>query len=646
MKLRIQAISLFFVFLFPAMTLPTAIFSQTADSISISNLKQLSIEELMNIEVTSVSKRPEKLTEVASAIQVITRDDIQRSAATSIPEALRLSPNLQVTQVNSHHWNISARGFNSAFSNKLLVMIDGRTVYSPLFAGVFWDAQNVLLEDVERIEIISGPGGTLWGANAVNGVINIITKNSSDTQGLFLSAAAGSSLKRSAEARYGGKIGSNISYRIYGQHYGRRPTLLADGNENTDKWNLTQGGFQIDWNPRATDALLLQGNFYGGAEHTVPKPSSIDGQNLMGRWTHNFSERSGLTVQAYYDRSWRIDIPSTIDDQLQTYDLDIQHNILIGDRHNVIWGAGYRLMNDQTWNRTQLVGFLPASRSLDLLNGFVQDEITLLPRKLKFTIGTKIQHTNFTGYELLPSVRLSWTPLEHHVIWSAVSRAVRAPSRIDVDYHIPAYKVPPTQLSVAGGPNFVSEKLTAYELGYRIQPSANVSVSLAAFYNVYDDLYSVEVLPGTMTYQIQNGAEGHAYGAELFGNLQLSGNWRVRAGYTYFKKNLKNKPGNLSDASLLSTLGMDAENQAVAQSIINLPWNFYFDLTSRYVDELPSTPYSALLTSYFTLDSRIAWQHKDFEISVAGQNLLNKAHSEIGDKQIRRNIFSKITWRY
>lgn len=645
MNSRILASACFFVLIFLAVTSFSG-FSQDVDSLSIASLKRLTIEELMNIEVTSVSKRPERLVEVASAIQVITRDDIHRSAATNIPEALRLASNLQVTQLNSHHWNISARGFNSAFSNKLLVMIDGRTVYSPLFAGVFWDAQNVLLEDVERIEIISGPGGTLWGANAVNGVINIITRSSKDTQGLFASTGAGSSIRKFAEARYGNKINDNISYRIYGQHYDRMPTLLKNGTDNVDKWNLTQGGFQIDWAATNADAMSVQGNFYGGIEKTDPKSSSIDGQNVMGRWTHVFSEKSELSIQAYYDRTWRIDVPSTIDDQLETYDIDVQHNFIVGNNHNIIWGGGYRLMDDQTWNRTQYVGFLPADRTMHLLSGFIQDEITLLPNKLKFTFGTKLQHTNFTGFEFLPSARITWIPKEHHMIWSAISRAVRAPSRIDADYHIPAYKVPSNLPSVAGGPNFVSEKLIAYELGYRIQPSANASLSLATFYNSYDDLYSVEALPETSTYQIQNGVYGYSYGTELSGNFQLSVNWRLKAGYTYFRKNLKNKPENISDPSLLSTLGMDAKHQAVLQSIIDLPWNFSFDLTSRYVDGLPSTPYNSRVPAYAILDSRIAWQHKGIELSVVGQNLLDQYHVEIGDKQIQRGIYGKITWKH
>jgi iron complex outermembrane receptor protein len=620
-------------------------YAQAPKSLTPGELKELSMEDLMNIEVTSVSKRPEKLSDVASAIQVITRDDILRSAATNVPEALRLAPNLQVTQLNSHHWNISARGFNSAFSNKLLVMIDGRTVYSPLFAGVFWDVQNVLLEDVERIEVISGPGGTLWGANAVNGVINIITRKAKDTQGLFVSAGSGSVLKAMGEARYGGNIGENISYRIYGQHYNRKPTLLPDGNDNIDKWQITQGGFQLDWDTKGKDLFSLQGNFYGGVEHNTPKSSVVDGQNIMGRWTHTFSETSELIVQAYFDRTWRVDIPSTIDDQLQTYDIDIQHRFAAGKKHTLIWGAGYRLMDDDTWNRTQYVGFLPPNRIMNLFSSFIQDEISLLPDRLKLTVGSKLQHTNFTGFEIQPSARLAWNPIQHQTLWTAVSRAVRAPSRIDVDYHIPAYPVAPPAPSVAGGPNFVSEKVIAYELGYRIQPSSRASLSIAAFYNVYDDLYSVEALPGTSTFQIQNGVEGHSAGAELSGNLQLSDFWRIRGGYTYFSKKLQNKPTNLGDPSLLASLGMDAENQIVLQSMLDLPWNFKLDLTSRFVDRLPQTQYNPRNPSYVNLDARLAWRSKKFELSVSGQDLLKDTHVEIGNKQIKRGVYGRITWR-
>ncbi|HYG38368.1 MAG TPA: TonB-dependent receptor [Cytophagales bacterium] len=592
------------------------------------------MEELMNIEVTSVSKRPEKLTEVASAIQIITQEDIRRSGATSLPEALRLAPNLQVAQLNSYAWIISARGFNALYSNKLLVMIDGRTVYSPLFAGVFWDAQSVVLEDVDRIEVISGPGGTLWGANAVNGVINIITKNASKTQGLYVSAAAGTYLKDMLEARYGGKIGSNFFYRVYAQHSDRNRTFLPDGEGNKDKWGLTQSGFQLEWNASDKNTVSVQGNFYGGKEKTTPMHTSLDGQNVLAQWNHDFSEKSKLIVQAYFDRTWRR-MPS-ISNELETYDLDIQHNFLIGERHNVLWGAEYRLRDDHTLNYTTSAGILPNRRKMDLFSGFVQDEITLMPDHFKFTLGTKFSHNIFTGFEIQPSARLAWTPNEKHTVWGAVSRAVRTPSRIDVDYYIPTNPSPGSP-QVAGGPNFDSEKLIAYELGYRLQPQTNISLALATFYNQYDDLYSVEALPGTKTYQIQNGTKGSSMGTELSGTYQVGKRWRLRGGYTYFYKKLEDKPGHTFDPT---TLGFDAKNRFLLQSFLNLPWNFQCDITTRYTDNL-----SSKAPEYFTFDARLAWLFKHWEISVVGQNLWENRHLEYAF-EIPRSVYGKISCRF
>jgi len=646
----LNSLKMFFsIFLFATFAIRSDItIAQTPKELSsLNDLKSLTIEELMNIEVTSVSKTSEKLTEVASAIQVITQQDIRRSAATSVAEALRLSPNLQVTQLNAKHWIISSRGFNSAFANKLLVMIDGRTVYSPLFAGVYWDAQSVMLEDVDRIEVISGPGGALWGANAVNGVINIITKSAKDTQGLFVSESVGSALEGSLEARYGGNIGSKISYRVYAQHNDRNHTFLDGGGDNTDRWRLSQGGFLMDYNPSDANALTFQGNFYKGNDRIKQNPSSIDGQNVMGKWTHTISDKSDLVVQAYVDRTWRIDIPSTFTDELLTYDIDFQHRFPLGERHHILWGTGYRLMNDKTQHSTDMIAFLPENRNMRLFSSFVQDEIIIYPDRFKLTIGTKLEHNSFSGFELQPSARLTLTPFKQNVLWAAVSRAVRAPSRIDVDYNLPAYPVPPSSPSVAGGPNFTSEKVIAYELGYRVQPFPALSLSLATFYNQYDDLYSVEALPGTLTYQIQNGAKGYSAGTELSGNYLMATNWRLRGGYTLFYKKLRNKPSNMNDPFTLESLGSDAKNQFLLQSILDLPGSFQLDMVTRYISSLPATQFSSNVSSYFTLDTRIAWQfQKKLELSLVGQNLLEKRHIEVGSVQIPRSIYGKITLRY
>ncbi|MDB5273441.1 MAG: TonB-dependent receptor [Chitinophagaceae bacterium] len=600
----------------------------------------MSLEELMNIEVTSVSKKTEKLSEVASAIQVITQEDIRRSGATNVPEALRLAPNLQVAQLTSSAWIISARGFNAAFSNKLLVMIDGRTVYSPLFAGVFWDVQNVLLEDVERIEVISGPGGTLWGANAVNGIINIITKNSTDTKGVYASAAAGTFMNNFEALRLGGKIDSNFSYRAFIQHQDfNNTTLYPSGNDNTDKWGFTQGGFRTDWKASSSNALMLQGNIYDGLQKTSPSSSPMNGQNVLGRWTHDFSGKSSFTLQGYFDRTWRRDIPSTIMDKLETYDIDLQHRFALGKHQSIIWGAGYRFMHDNTENSTLFVGFVPPQRDLNLYSGFVQNEISTFRNHLKFTIGTKVQYYTFSDLSFQPSVRMAWTPNDQHTLWAACSRAIRAPSRIDVDYSIPTYPVPPGSPNVNGGPNFKSEKVTAYEIGYRLQPAANLFLSLAMFYNQYDDLYSVEALPGTLTYQIQNGTQGFSDGIEFSGRYQPFKRWKLRGGYTYFMKELWNKDNHSYD---FSALGNDPQDQFLLQSILDLPWNFQFDITARYAGSRPN-PY---VTDYFTFDAHLAWLFKQFEFSVTGQNLWQQKHTEYSTTYIPQKIYGKITCRF
>ena len=612
-----------------------------------SDYKKLTVEELMNIEVISVTKIPEKLSEVASAIQVITQQDIQRSAATSIPEALRLAPNLQVAQLSSQHWIISARGFNWIYANKLLVMIDGRTLYSPLFAGVFWDAQNLLLENVERIEVISGPGGTLWGANAVNGVINIITKHSGDTKGIYVSAGLGSSLRQMAETRLGGHIGSKFSYRAYGTYNNRNHTYISGAADNKDKWSFGQGGFRLDWNASASNSISLHGNSYNGGDGLEPKARSIDGQNVMAKWSHAFSNTSSLTVQGYFDRTWRRDVPGTINDQLKTYDLDVQHQFGLGTRQRFLWGLGYRIMDDESQHSTIFVGLVPESRTMHLFSSFIQDEITFFSGLFKVTLGTKLQHNHFSGFDIQPSSRFSWFVNSKNTVWAAVSRAVRAPSRMDVDYHIPTYKVPPNQPSVDGGPNFRSEKVTAYELGYRMQPNTKLSFSLATFFNNIDDLYSVEALPGTLTYQIQNGSRGEAYGFEFSGNYQLSNNWRLRGGYTYFDKTLWRKPGNVSAEAVLTNLGSDAKHQVMLQSIMDLPGNFQVDLTGRYIDSLPATQYYKTVPSYYSMDARLAWHYKNrLEVSAVGQNLLKERHVEFAGVEIPRSIYGRVTWRY
>lgn len=613
-------------------------FGESADTLPPPNvLVKTPLEELMNMDVISVSKRPEKLSETASAIQVITGEDIHRSGASSLPEALRLAPNLQVARMDSRNWAISSRGFNNTVANKLLVMIDGRAVYTPLYAGVFWDAQSVLLEDIDRIEVVSGPGGTLWGANAVNGVINIVTKSAKDTQGGLVSAGGGTLLRDFGAVRYGDSIGSNLFFRVYGQHFDRNSTEFPNGNGGMNAWEMSQGGFRMDWEPSAMNTLTLQGDLYrGSSEQVTPGRVAIDGQNILGRWTHILSPESDLQVQAYFDRTWRR-IPNSFTEDLKTYDLDFQHRFPLGERQSIVWGSGFRLMADEVRNGATLA-FLPSHRDMEIFSGFIQDEITLIEDRLKFTIGTKLEHNDFSGFEVQPSARLAWTPDERQTIWAAVSRAVRSPSRIDSDLFAPA--TPPFVL--AGG-DFDSEKLLAYELGYRVRPVENLTLSLATFYNVYDSLRSLNGTPPA-TLVIANDFEGETWGVELSGNWRATSWWRLRGGYTYLHKSLW--PTSAS-ANPSVREGNDPEHQFLLQSILDLPAHFQFDVTARFVDTLPNPN----VPSYFALDARLAWRFgENLEISVVGQNLWDNRHPEFGApatrQEIPRGVYGKVTWRF
>lgn len=608
------------------------------------SLKNLSLEELMNIEVTSVSKNPEKLNEVASAIQVITSDDIRRSGFTSLPEVLRLAANLQVARANASQWAISARGFNNVLADKLLVMIDGRTVYTPLYAGVYWDVQNVMLEDVDRIEVISGPGGTLWGANAVNGVINVVTKSSKATKGVFLQAAFGNQLPWMANARLGGSIGKKINYRIYGMGYKLGDTRLADGGAKAnDAWSIGQGGIRVDYEASAKDQLTVQGDFYDG----FPNPDGtsaviVMGGNVLARWSHKISERSDWRIQTYYDHTWR-DLRNGFSEKLQTLDLDWQLRFHVGRNHEFTWGGDLRRMYDRKRN-LDLFAFDPAKKILHIYGTFLQDKITLVPGRLNITLGSKIEHNTYTGLEYSPSARLAWMPAGSHVLWAAVSRAVRTPSRIDRDFTLSL--APEVPLIDAG--NFISTTLVAYELGWRSQPAAGFSFSLSPFFHVYNRLRSVEPGPEPTGFPLTfaNGVEGHSYGLELAGNWQASTWWRVRGGYTFLKKKLEIKDGS-NDMNGATAESNDHENQILLQSFFDIGNQVEAGIVFRHISKLPLPP----VPSYSGLDLKVAWKMTDFlELSVTGQNLLDDRHPEFiptspSARTMVRSVYGQITCR-
>ena len=604
-----------------------------------SELTELSLEELMNVEVTSVSKKPERLSDAAAAVYVITREDIRRSGYTSIPEILRLAPNLQVARVSASTYAISARGFNSTSANKLLVLIDGRTVYTPLFSGVFWDVQDTMIEDIERIEIISGPGGTLWGSNAVNGVINIITRQSQDTKGALVNLGEGTE-ERGAGVRYGAKLGEDATLRIYGKGFYRDNTVRGDGTGVQDAWKKGQVGFRTDWG-RGSDAFTLQGDGYTGTIAQVGDNVSISGANLLARWNRALQDGSALKVQAYFDRTRRI-VPGTFGELLDTYDIDAQHRFQWGTRNEIVWGGGYRLMHDAVTN-SAVLAFLPNVKSLQLINVFLQDSIALRER-LQLTVGTKLESNSYTGWEVQPSARLAWKVRDDTLLWTAISRAVRTPSRLDRDFFVPS-----TGAIFAGGPDFTSEKLIAYEIGYRGQPTSRATLSLTAFFHDYDDLRSIEPVTGAPFPAVfANKMEGNTWGAELWGSYQVLDWWRLSAGYNWLQEKLRFKEGS-RDTFGVAAAGNDPTNQVSARSAMNLPYNLEFDATLRMVGSLPAPN----VPSYVTVDTRLGWTvWKGLEVSLIGFNLLDHDHPEfqtstvVAPSELARAFYARIVWSY
>lgn len=602
---------------------------------------EMSLEELANIQVTSVSRKAEPLADAPASIYVITGEDIHRSAATTLPEALRLAPNLQVARVDARNYAVSARGFSGVFANKMLVLIDGRTVYSPLFSGTFWDAQDVMLEDVDRIEVISGPGATVWGANAVNGVINVITKSAADTQGMLLSTGAGSHEKNGA-LRYGGELGNGGHYRVYGKYTDNDDTHNAKGTSLTDGWRREQTGFRADWGGRA-DKGTLQGDAYSGRLHQLgTRDIQISGANITGRYSRQLSDASSVRLNAYLDHTLR-DQPNAYVDRLTTADFEGQHAIRIGERNAITWGGGYRAMWDRLDNGPAFA-FLPASFDSHTANLFIQDEIELA-KTVHLTLGEKIEQNSYTGKESLPSARLAWKFAPNHLLWTALSRAVRAPSRIDRDFFAPA-----SGAAFNGGANFQSEVARVAELGYRGQLSSTVSFSAAANYSEFDRLRTLEPTSSApFPVVFRNGATGTSRGLELNGAWQVMPTWRLSGGLVAQRINTAPKVGVVdvlpTVGAAFANSGSDPSSYWTLRSSWDIAANKEFDVSLRHVGALPTgTP------AYTSMDFRYAWQvRKDFEVSLLGQNLMAPSHTEFGTdaagSQIERGVFLKLVWR-
>lgn len=629
---------------------------------STGELKQLSLEELMDIQVTSVARHSESILQAPASVQVITQDEIRRSGVTSIAEALRLADNLQVAQKNSHDWGISARGFNASLANKLLVMIDGRTVYTPLFSGVFWNDQDYLLEDIERIEVISGPGGTLWGANAVNGVINIITRTAADTQGVYAEAGGGNQLKALAGARYGGTLGAGASYRLYGKYFDRDDEVYPGGQPAGDGWHQAQSGFRIDSAASARDMLSLHGDFYQGhAGLNTGGAAQTAGGNVLGRWTHAMSDESELNLQTYYDRTHLIDpIPQAalngvvlapaglLHDDLTTYDIDLQHRISLAGSNSLVWGLGYRYTHDVVRNAPG-IGFLPTTLNQNLFSAFLQDEFAIRD-DLSLILGSKIEHNDYTGFEFEPNIRVRWSLAQDQSLWSAISRAARTPSRIDRDLAEPA---PPYTTILKGGTDYGSEYVTAYEAGYKGRLSPRSTASVSVFRNDYRDVRSLSFTPGTIfPVFIANNVAGHTEGVEVSADAQLLQSWSLHTGYDYLHERLHVRPGR-SDLTNARGETADPKHRFTIRSSLNLAARLNWDAAVRWVDALVVNGGSLAgkVPAYFELDTRLGWAlSPSLEVSVSGQNLLHDHHPEYGFPtpariEIQRSVYGKIAWR-
>ncbi len=634
-------------------------------------LLDLSLEELGQVQVSSVSRRAERVNDVPASVYVITREQIQRSGATSIPEALRLAPGVEVARNGAHSWTISMRGFSNNLSNKLLVLIDGRSVYSPLFAGVFWDAQDTLLDLVDRIEVIAGPGGAIWGSNAVNGVINIITRSAWDTQGGLVQVAAGNEEELTAGLRYGGTIGGDLAYRGYVKHFEQDDARLLSGGGARDRWDMQQAGFRVDWAPSPTSSLSVQGNVYDADESalvlsdftlgTLPKtdvPGTVDasGHNLLARWERQLGGGAWLQLQGYYDHTER-DTPGNYAERRNTGDMELVHNLRQRGRHALIWGAGVRVTGDHIDNTT-LSMFVPASRTDQTYSAFIQDRITLKERWL-LTVGTKLEHNDYSDFENQPTVRLAWLPTDRQTLWTSVSRAVRIPARLnqDLSFTLPV-AVPnlpvPFYVNVRGTSQFKPERLVAYEAGYRFGFSDHLTADLALYLHDYDQLMTnrvtggPELVPGPSPYLIlhavqSNDMRGQVYGGTLDVKWQVLPEWRVEFQYSHTDFDLELAPSG-TDPTATNVGGNTPKNQAALYSYLQITRNLNLYTGIRHVDRLPNQG----VPSYTALDVNLNWQVMPaLTASLTARDVGDPRHPEFGGgSEIERSLLARLTWQF
>lgn len=668
-------------------TLPCKAESNSAADNPAIDFTAYNLEELMNYEVTSAAKQPERFFETDAALFVITQEDIRRSGATAVPELFRMVPGMQVGRIDSDKWAISCRGFNGQFANKLLVLIDGRTVYTPLYSGVFWDMQDLILDDIARIEIIRGPGATLWGSNAVNGVVNIITKKTQDTQGGLVSTAWGTVSDGYTGVRYGGRLNEKFSYRVYAKY--SKLSNVEDSLITGDPKYYT-GGFRIDGTISALDTLTVLGGStdsyskYDGMtadaasnNSAPPQHLTVSGQDLrshlesrylLARWAHAFSSASDTALQMYYDRSqykYTDHTGSTFleKQRFDTFDIDFQHRFAVIERNTILWGLNYRYTHSN-FNNSFNTSFDPKKNSHNQFSFFIQDKIDLVKNRLSLTVGSKYEHSYFTGSEYQPSARLCFTPGLQHTVWASVSRAVRTPGYNERDIRLQMPLASPGSSSplvaeLAGSRSFKSENLLASELGYRFQPMHNLIFDIALFYNAYDSLRTLEDKGlvkerGYVGYVMKtdNMMDGTTCGFEVSATWQMLDWWQLQPAYTHLKMSLDPDSGS-SDTQHELDEGISPKNRVSVRSLMDIDPAVEFDTTFYYTDALSGYRIARI----FDMDARIGWKpRKNLDLSLIGQNIFHRRHNEFTNEiargnflpsgQIRRSVYARITWEF
>jgi iron complex outermembrane receptor protein len=643
------------------------------------DLSKLSVEDLMNVQVTSASRKEQKLSRVAAAIFVVTQEDIRRSGALNIPDLLRMVPGLDVAQLNGSAWAISSRGFNGAFSNKLLVLIDGRELYTPTFAGVYWDAQDLPLENIERIEVIRGPGGTVWGANAVNGVISIFTKKAEQTQGLLVEGGGGNTAQGFGTVQYGGKLNDDTGYRAYTRYFNNDHLPNLNGQDGGDGWHLVSGGFRVDSRLSPSDQLSVEGNLYTGREgqerfvltQVIPPASlethqyaNIEGGSIQSTWNHTYSDHADSSLQISYSRYGRGEVVSERNEAL---DLEYQQHLAWGARQDIVAGIGFNYINDEI-QQSFPVAFFPPTRGLKVFNAFVQDEIALIPDRVYLTAGSKLEHNDYTGFEVMPSVRVAWELNDRHMLWAAVSRALRTPSRSDTEVtaNVDSFPGPgglPIVIRFMGNRDFQNEALLAYEAGYRTGFGKRTSIDLNFFYNDYDHLQTTE--PGALFLETtpspahlveplvnENLMFGETHGFELAGNWKICARWTLSPGYAFEQIHVHTAAASHDSTSPLGLEHGAPVNSAQLRSHVDLARNFAWNTSIYFVDRLTHQGAMAAVPGYTRLDSGLTWKVRNgLALSVVGQNLLQDHHVEflgsfggVQSSELKRSAYARVVW--